>query len=232
MTFLPSPAQVGSPPTTDPDASIGFSCSVATGFCESEKFALFFFGGNRLPGPLGKESDLARRAKVGYCPRCGRATHGAITPTCASGEHHAPKARGLSLSGRLGSRAPRRLPAFHCAKSLGGCPPSCLPSGTDFRARPWPSLLATGATFCAYAPLRLNPRLRHRRRAVRLELRVYVATQHFLSHACRLIPSLRTCPRARPPFPRKWEASNRCKALTIIASVFEEIALIAVGSPR
>ena len=130
LTFSWAPGPVGSPPTVNTDASIGFCCIGHPGFgaafylCDADDFCWFLW---REPasGPYAAtEQNVAQRAKVGLFPRRAMATHVTAPLLSASGEHHYYKDGGPTLRVRFGPRPPRRPAACHFAKCFGSFSPA------------------------------------------------------------------------------------------------------------
>ena len=88
------------------------SAAAAMNLREAEKFALIHSVGPTSRAYSAPRTDLARRAKVGYYPRCALSTHAAHPPTYALGDSNPLKARGLPLWKTDGPWAVRRVAAF------------------------------------------------------------------------------------------------------------------------
>lgn len=77
------------------------------------------FEGTAANAHAAPKADLTRRARVGYCPCCTRATYSATPPRCELGEFSWFKELRLALGMAHDPWAPRRLMARKFAKDPG-----------------------------------------------------------------------------------------------------------------
>ena len=95
------------------------SAIVAMGICEAEEFAHVRFWGTISEAHSGPKTDVAQRAKVGYFPRCTRATHVVIPQVSSLGEFRWLKSHRLALWKAHVLRAPERLVTRQNARDFG-----------------------------------------------------------------------------------------------------------------
>ena len=88
---------------------------------------------SRARGHDGKANNFCRRAKVGYCPCCTRATHVAIPPPYPLGPYGGLKHTGIRLRAEFDPWAPRRPAATEYSMRYIDCYP--LPAGRDWAAK-------------------------------------------------------------------------------------------------
>ena len=93
------------------------SAAAAVNAREAEKFAFIHSAGPASRAHSAPRTDIARRAKVGCCPRCALSAHPAHPPTHALGEFNPLKAHGSALWETDGPWAVRSLAAFQYGRT-------------------------------------------------------------------------------------------------------------------
>ena len=94
LDVVPDPGQVGYPAPLNADARFGYSVvgylSSQSAFsrCEASRSAIVRLMGQSSNGHTEAKTELAQRAKAGYCPCCATMTHVALPPTFALGSLH------------------------------------------------------------------------------------------------------------------------------------------------
>ena len=92
LGFLQARGQFGFPPSMHLDACLGYCCvgyqgaEMALSKCDAGKYILVRLGGAVSKGCDAAKSNLAQKAKVGYCPCCTKATQIAIPMSYHLGE--------------------------------------------------------------------------------------------------------------------------------------------------
>ena len=105
--------QIGYPATMSTDVSLGFSpMTYQSAVIAMTKCFLARFERTAAKTREAPKTDVVRRAKVGCCPCCARATHAAISPMYQRGKYSL-------LRAVVGSRARRSLAACKFAKDFG-----------------------------------------------------------------------------------------------------------------
>ena len=98
------------------------SAAILFGSCDAGSSILVRLEGTCARAHQGPKTDLARRAKVGYCPCCARAAHVAAPTRYTVREFSDEKARGLELWRKHGPWAARRSAAYIFSRSVGYLP--------------------------------------------------------------------------------------------------------------
>ena len=98
-----APGQVAYPPSTDSDASPGYSSvgyqssEMAAPSCHAGGRALFRFVGQASKGHSGNKKNSTQKAKTGHCHCCANETHVALPPPFAPGIGYTLKAQCVNL---------------------------------------------------------------------------------------------------------------------------------------